>query len=143
MQLLRGYTDNGTFGDLVLDGEKLCEVLERPWLDNKPFESCIPEGEYIMQWYDSPKFGRTIALTGGTVSLSKSTTHARYGVLMHIANRVSELEGCLAPGSRLGVLGREWAVMASGDAMRRLKPILEREIAEGRNILVITHKTAY
>ena len=143
MKLLRGYTDNGTFGDLVLGGEKLCEVLERPWLDNKPFESCIPEGEYIMQWYDSPKFGRTIALTGGTVSLFKSASHSRYGILIHIANRVSELQGCLAPGRRLGVLGKEWAVMASGDALRRILPIIDREISEGRNTLEITHKVAY
>ena len=48
------YDDTCTRGELELcipttEGHKVyytCDVLENPWLDNKPYVSCIPTGTY-------------------------------------------------------------------------------------------------
>ena len=38
-------TDHGTFGKLYV-GDKTFFTVEKPWLNNTPFKSCIPSGEY-------------------------------------------------------------------------------------------------
>lgn len=63
--------------------------LERPWLDNAIGKSCIPEGTYIIdrdhtgkhRWY---KF-------------RNEQTEPRTFIEIHPANKVTQLEGCLAP----------------------------------------------
>ncbi|MEO9497720.1 MAG: DUF5675 family protein [Vibrio splendidus] len=70
------------------DGSEIM-FLERPWLDNAIGKSCIPEGVYIIdrdhtgkhQWY---KF-------------RDEQTDPRTYIEIHPANKVSQLEGCLAP----------------------------------------------
>ena len=52
---------------------------------------------------------------------------------MHKANRPSELQGCIAPVSRYGVLKGEWAGLASKDAYDKL---MER-LGYGEHILEI------
>ena len=42
------YSPMGTFGVLTVDDFE-CYTVERPWLDNKPRESCIPEGVYRLE----------------------------------------------------------------------------------------------
>jgi hypothetical protein len=42
------YTPIGSFGRLMFP-EFQCYTVERPWLDNKIRESCIPEGEYALK----------------------------------------------------------------------------------------------
>jgi hypothetical protein len=44
---------NGTFGELYIDGEPFCATCERPWNNNEPNSSCIPEGDV------TPSFFRT------------------------------------------------------------------------------------
>lgn len=137
MQLIRGYTPHGTFGTLIdQSGAQLCVTAERPWLNNRPFESCIPEGEYDLLPHRSPTFGNTLAIVGGTVSLYQSDEHTRYAVLFHAANLVEELHGCIAPGKRCGVIGQQWAVMQSRVAMQRIMDYTE---ATGDRSLIITH----
>lgn len=77
-------------GDLVL------QTLERPWLNNKAFESCIPEGHYQLSPWVSPKFGNVYIIDGGVVGkVSGIRTH----ILVHSANWVKQLNGCIALGS--------------------------------------------
>ena len=37
---------------------ELC-TLENPWLDNEPYVSCIPKGNYKCHRVDSPRYGDT------------------------------------------------------------------------------------
>ena len=37
---------NGAFGIMVINEQPFCVTLERPWLNNEPMASCIPEGLY-------------------------------------------------------------------------------------------------
>lgn len=46
--LLRSYLKDRTVGQLQV-GNQGFDTLERPWLDNKPNVSCIPEGTYIVR----------------------------------------------------------------------------------------------
>ena len=39
------YTPMGTFGRLKV-GDFEFFTVERPWVDNEPFKSCVLEGEY-------------------------------------------------------------------------------------------------
>jgi hypothetical protein len=65
-------------------------TLELPHLANKPNESCIPEGEYRLEFNDSPKFGRKMWLVAGVPG--------RSGIRVHVATRPRHLQGCIALG---------------------------------------------
>ena len=40
------YAPEATFGRLTVGEDLLCYAVERPWRDNAPRISCIPEGTY-------------------------------------------------------------------------------------------------
>ena len=76
-----------TEGILTLpDGQQIA-TLERSWLDNKPFVSCIPAGQYIV---DRDK-------TGKHQWYRLRHVDKRSDIEIHIANLASELMGCIAP----------------------------------------------
>ena len=113
------YTPFGTFGYFTFH-DILLYTVERPWDNNAPFSSCIPEDAYTVQRHQSPKFGASFILSGATVSHYKGDKE-RYGILIHPANRSSELQGCIAPGQDLMDSG--WAVRHSRKAMADLHDI--------------------
>jgi len=90
-------SDAGTFGVLTA-GEVQLATVERPWLNNKPFKSCIPPGLYTLHDFDRSNGDRVFALSGDTVSVYKQDGAARYGILFHVANHSSQVVGCIAPG---------------------------------------------
>ncbi len=63
--------------------------LELPWKDNAVGVSCIPVGLYKMVLHVSPKFGRCYWL---------QDVPNRSEILIHPANFVGQLRGCMAPG---------------------------------------------
>lgn len=84
------------------------DTLELAWRDNKPFVSCIPAGNYMIQPYTSKKFKKCLIV---------NDVESRTGILFHAANyansdeeqkridvsgyipKFSELQGCIAPGT--------------------------------------------
>ncbi len=40
------FSKNSTIGELFLNGERMCDTLENPYINNEKRISCIPEGEY-------------------------------------------------------------------------------------------------
>ena len=40
------FTEESTIGELFLNGERMCDTLENPYINNERNISCIPEGEY-------------------------------------------------------------------------------------------------
>lgn len=87
MLLIRRYFDNRTEGKWIFPDDSYCYNLERPWLDNKPFVSCIPEGEYVV----------CADKTGKHQWFRFKDVKGRSHIEIHPASKVSELEGCLAP----------------------------------------------
>lgn len=140
MKIVRGYTDQGTFGKFYAsDGEFICYTLERQWQNNEPFRSCIPEGRYLLTDYDSPKYGQRFALAGGSVSIYQGDENKRFGILIHAANFPSQLQGCIAPGNTLTTIDGQWAVASSRAALDRLENVIRQHIERGDDSLSITH----
>lgn len=108
----------GTFGELTF-GKMSLYTVEQVWADNQPFVSCVPAGTYTVE----PHEGRgPWVLTSEPLAVTRWQEHGskRYTCLFHAANRASELQGCIAPGMSLGLVGGEWAVGSSGAAIRRM-----------------------
>mgnify|MGYP000908342658 FL=1 len=111
------YTPFGTFGRLIYNDARFFTV-ERPWADNAKSVSCIPEGVYKMEKYNSPNFGNTYAVVGNTVSLFEDARYQRSGILFHVANTMDDLKGCIGLGKSLGWVNNKWAVVSSDKAMK-------------------------
>ena len=77
-----------TAGQIIVDGHSF-KTLERPWLNNEPFVSCIPPGNYIVK-RDK---------TGNHQFYSITDVVNRTNIEIHVANKVNELLGCIALGA--------------------------------------------
>lgn len=122
------HTPDYTMGRLYLDGTVL-HTIERPWIPvtdhhgGKPFESCVPCGEYRLIPHDSHKFGKTWALVNESLDVYHYPQDDKPGrclVLFHSANRVADLLGCVG----IGMDSTDGWVGQSKKAMRVLREIL-------------------
>jgi len=86
------YLPDRTVGRATIGG-LMFWTIEKPWLDNKPMVSCIPEGDYYMRKVDSPKFGPGKWEISGV----ENRTH----ILIHTANWAKDVLGCIGLGRGL------------------------------------------
>ena len=98
---------DGVFGVLKIDSEVCCVTLERPWLDNKPNISCIPEGVYQCRKVKSPKFGDTVEVLN---------VPDRTNILFHVGNTINDSLGCILTGKSFGSITKKRGVQSSRDA---------------------------
>lgn len=101
--LIRTYTPTHTRGLLTMvdpAGNLLaqCVTLELPWKDNATQVSCIPEGIYQVQTRKTDKFG---------LHYHVQNVPGREWILIHSANYVYQLLGCIIPGSRFVDLNKD------------------------------------
>lgn len=109
-------TQYGLFGELkVTDRDIVCHTLERPWLDNQENKSCIPAGEYVICRWNSPHHGDVFIILGD---------HKREDILIHIANWVHELLGCVA----VGLKRNNKQIIDSAKALYKLKIMIPRNV---------------
>ncbi len=117
MNLIRSAsTDQGTPGKLDVIG--LC-TIELPWNDNQHNISCIPIGEYDLEYYDSPEHGEVLRVLN---------VPDRDGVLMHSGNYAgdeskgfkTDSKGCIIVGKIPGMIGNQTAVLESRIAVGEL-----------------------
>jgi hypothetical protein len=101
----------GTFGRMTID-EQWIWTVERPWLDNAPFVSCIPIGTY--------RCGPRRFYRRGYDAIEIRDVPGRTHILFHRANLPSQLAGCVAPNSELGCIEGAWAGIDSASAFRLL-----------------------
>lgn len=118
------FNENETLGKIYIEHEFICHTIELPWRDNKQSISCIPEGCYPLKLRYSPIVKRT---TKGDYEEGYEITNVpdRIYVMIHVANRASELEACVAPGMKRGKLYGENAVLQSRVAFDKLMERLE------------------
>lgn len=100
---------------LISSGNLLAVTCELPWADNRRKVSCIPQGNYVFNHFKSPRHGH--------VWLADDVPD-RDMIEIHAANTIADLEGCIAPGKRLGFLNGRPAVLDSRLAMAELLRIL-------------------
>jgi hypothetical protein len=121
LTLYRRYFSHGTYGELKnAQGNIIAITVECPWLNNEAGVSCIPEGSYTLARHQSPSKGTCLAISGNTLGVTVYGPSQRTHCLIHVANRASELQGCIAPGQSFGVVGKDWAVLDSRAALEQL-----------------------
>jgi len=115
--------DKQTCGNLILLGEKggvefKCVTLELPWKDNQRNISCIPEGEYEVELYDSPSHGP------GTFHLKD--VPGRTYILIHAGNYTRDTAGCVLVGNRFADLDKDGVtdVLNSRATLKSLKSLV-------------------
>jgi len=124
----RTYTPKETLGKLIVfDGIKMMlniASIELPWLDNQLMVSCIPEGKYTLQKYNSPKHGWCFIISG---------VEGRTGIELHIGNFATGKKvdtcGCVLPGMYFADINMDGNldVVDSGQAMEKLLALLPDE----------------
>ena len=113
------YLPECTLGVLSVHGFKFY-TIERPWLNNTPFSSCVPEGFYTVAPYSSKRFRDVYE-----VEHVEGRTH----ILIHAGNVVADVAGCVAVGSgRRTHKGEHW-VTQSRLALMQLRSALGKESA--------------
>lgn len=128
---LKRYGSNpvyGTFGELTVEIHKpsgqsetvfRCYTVERPWIDNKPFISCIPAGMYRVK--------HRMYNRGGYPALHICDVPDRSYILIHRANHMLELLGCIGVGRDFGYVYNKWAVTSSATTLKNLLKVLENK----------------
>jgi hypothetical protein len=128
-------SEHQTLGILkVLDGDLAvyeCKTLELPWRDNKRSISCIPPGVYTVVRRDSAKFKDHFHI---------KDVPGRDFILIHPANYVTELRGCIAPGKTHQDINGDGVkdITSSKDTLRGLLMLMDDEF-----ILTIKNKRQY
>ena len=87
------FSENSVIGELFLDGERMCDTLENPWLDNQRNISCIPEGEYKVRL----RLPRESATRDYVHLLVKDVENRSY-ILFHRGNTAKDTRGCILVG---------------------------------------------
>lgn len=127
-----------TLGTLRV-GDVTFSTIERPWIENAkgpggmPRESCVPPGIYQVQPWNSVHFPATYILINNALGvymqpnlIPPGQKWGRSAILMHIANRVKDVIGCIGVGMEHGAIAGEPAVLRSVAAMRELNKLLNR-----------------
>ena len=87
------FTDNSTIGELFLNGEKFCDTLELPYIDNQKSISCIPIGQYKVRL----RLPRESA-TRDYIHLLVQEVKDRSYILFHRGNTAKDTRGCILVG---------------------------------------------
>jgi len=122
--VLRNYETVGTFGIMVLEDGCQLFTVERPYIDNLPNVSCIPEGIYPLRLRSSPLIVRT---TKGKYEKGWQVCEVpgRDLIELHVANYPRDLKGCIGVGMKTGFIGSERAVLKSAVAFDELMSRLD------------------
>ena len=115
---------HGTFGKLTVDGQSY-QTGELPERGNQPSLSCIPAGEYRVDWHHSPRFGDCYQL---------EAVPGRSHILIHAGNLCgdttrglkSDVEGCVLLGYSVGALNGQDAVLSSKAAVADFEEYMKR-----------------
>ena len=132
---------SGTHGIIEFAGETY-HTLEQPDLGNIPFRSCVPQGDYILRPYRSPKYGHCFILVNEDLNVyefKRSKGRGQTGrflcLFVHKGNYVSNFQGCIGAGR---------AYLGSNDMITKTKhPCLELNaavLAAGETELRIRHE---
>lgn len=116
----------------ILDTDFFCWTVERPWVNNEPGVSCIPEGMYELEFVSG--------LHKKGAEWVVQNVPGRSAIEFHVANRSSELRGCISLGSRPYMFGTELGVTQSMVTTARFNETLE-PFREDNVKLIITKGT--
>lgn len=116
--------EEGTFGILTVDDFHRFYTVERPWLDNQQFVSCVPPGEYKLVPHRSHKYGDVLALVNEDMNITHwedEGENNRYAILIHVANYPKDVQGCIGLGTEMG----DKMVLHSKKAIKRFYKLVD------------------
>ena len=87
------FTEESTIGELFINGERICDTLERPYFNNQRNISCIPEGEYPVRL----RLARESA-SRDYLHLLVQEVPNRDWILFHRGNYPKDTSGCILVG---------------------------------------------
>ena len=87
------FSKKSTIGELFLNGERICDTLENPWVDNQRNVSCIPEGVYPVRL----RLPRESA-SRDYLHLLVQEVPNRDWILFHRGNTAKDTSGCILVG---------------------------------------------
>ena len=87
------FSKDSTIGELFINGERFCDTLENPWLDNQRNISCIPAGEYPVRL----RYPRESATREYLHLLVQDVPNRDY-ILFHRGNFPKDTRGCILVG---------------------------------------------
>lgn len=120
-------------GDLVL------ATLEEPWVADPDgpggqrrqpglTESCVPDGLYVLEAHDTPRFQNVWALVNPALGVyhwnAPSHNYGRTAILIHAGNSLLDTEGCILVGKTHTRLEEQDRVLESRAALESLRLLL-------------------
>ena len=132
------YLPECTLGVLDVAGKKFF-TIERTWLPDpvcksgRKYESCVSEGTYLLHNFTRPSGEKVFMLSNPQLDVYEFPADVPKGrenstrtlVLIHAANFVHDVIGCIGPGlSRTKVNGKEWMVTESREAMNQIRTLI-------------------
>lgn len=87
------FTSESTIGELFLNGERFCDTLELPYINNEKSISCIPAGEYRVRL----RTARESATRNYLHMLVQDVPNRDY-ILFHRGNSAKDTRGCILVG---------------------------------------------
>ena len=121
-------TNLGCIGSLYDDKMNLiCVTIEKQYIGNAQDISCVHPGLYDFLPRHSPSQGDTYYLSNPDLGVTLNEPGGRTYIQWDVANKESQLLGCIAGGLRFGVMDGEWCVFDSGKAKDKLMRILNGE----------------
>jgi len=124
----------GTYGHLtVAESTFECHTVEKPWANNKPFHSCLVAGLYRAirrPWFQ--KKGAEFVLVSDALGVYEKLSEmpndeGRFACLIHVANKPSDVAGCIGLGTPQAFIGGQWAVGASTDTVAEFNALMPDE----------------
>lgn len=126
LELIRTYFPNGTNGEILFNGARICSSIELPWKNNEHQVSCIPEGRYELKKRYTAERGEHLILVN---------VPGRQLILIHAANDAKkELQGCIAPVS---ILIAEGKGSQSRIALAKVNAIVIPELGKKKQVFLI------
>ena len=123
--------DKETLGALMvydgLDKALDCKTIELPWEDNKKNVSCIPEGKYWINHRSSSKYGDHLIV---------ENVPGRSCILIHVANYVSDIEGCIGVGKSYADINGD-GLLDITSSRSTLKELISLVPKEGMSLEII------
>ena len=139
----------GTFGKLVdIDAGKLLGyTVEQPWRPASdfpfgvPFHSCIPTGGYVLEPFESNKWGSTYVIVNPEHGVyakhqDRADERGRYACLIHRGNFASNFQGCIGIGDDITAIDSTWAI---SNTSKTVEKVLDKlKAVGGTHTLIIT-----
>lgn len=133
-----------TLGVLTV-GELRFQTIERPWIPNthggrsgEKYVSCISPGVYRVERFTRPSGEKAYRLSNPELDVyrdddeversGKNPAACRTIVLMHVANYVHDVIGCVGVGEERKFVGGRWMVTKSKQSMARLRETIGTDL---------------